>query len=234
MDETWIYHPHPDEHGARLRLHAPSCEANLARLADPQAGVTFVPGSACADVLHGVPFVPCTAADVEAVCQCAVAEGQVAEPPFVLPPGARAAAGAVVCEPDGRVWLVAPSNGFGGYATTFPKGRVEPGVALQATAIREVWEESGLLVEPTAWLGDFSRTQTYTRFYVARRIGGHPADMGWESQAVHLVTPAIAVRLLNRATDHAVLEALMALMALEAQARAGRAAGAPAAGAPEP
>ena len=209
MDDTWIYHPHLDEHGARVRLHAPSCEANLARLADPRAGVTFVPGSACADELHGVPFAPCTAADVEAACRRVAAERGVAEPPFELPSGKRAAAGAVVREPDGRVWLVAPANGFGGDATTFPKGRVEPGMALQATAIREVWEESGLLVEPTAWLGDFSRTQTYTRFYVARRIGGHPAGMGWESQAVHLVTPADAVRLLNRATDHAVLEALL-------------------------
>jgi 8-oxo-dGTP pyrophosphatase MutT (NUDIX family) len=246
MDDTWIYHPRLDEHGARLRLHAPSCEANLARLADPLAAVTFVPGSTCADMLHGVPFAPCTAADVEAACRRVAAADQVnkaeakavteavteavaeavAEPPFVLPPGKRAAAGAVVREPDGRVWLVAPSNGFGGYTTTFPKGRVEPGVALQATAIREVWEESGLLVEPTAWLGDFSRTQTYTRFYVARRIGGHPADMGWESQAVHLVTPADAIRLLNRATDHAVLAAL------EAQERPGREDGAPWAGDP--
>ena len=213
MSDTWIWHPQPDEHGRKVRLHAPSCEANLARLADPLAGVTFVPGSVCADVLHGVPFAPCTAADVEAACRRVATAAQVAaavaEPAFVLPPGKRAAAGAVVREPDGRVWLVAPSNGFGGYAATFPKGRVEPGTALQATAIREVWEESGLLVEPTAWLGDFSRTQTYTRFYVALRIGGHPADMGWESQAVHLVTPADALRLLNRETDHAVLEALV-------------------------
>jgi 8-oxo-dGTP pyrophosphatase MutT (NUDIX family) len=234
MDDTWIYHPRLDEHGARVRLHAPSCEANLARLSDPRAGVTFVPGSACADALHGVPFVPCTAADVEAACRRVAAEGGVAagmaEPPFVLPPGKRAAAGAVVREPDGRVWLVAPSNGFGGYAATFPKGRVEPGMALQATAIREVWEESGLLVEPTAWLGDFSRTQTYTRFYMARRIGGHPADMGWESQAVYLVTPADAAALLNRTTDHAVLDALMAWVAQEG---AGHGEGAPAAGDPE-
>jgi hypothetical protein len=43
---------------------------------------------------------------------------------------------------------------------------------------------------------------------------------------VHLVTPAEAVRLLNRVTDHAVLEALMALVAQE---RAGHAAGDPAA-----
>jgi len=152
-----------------------------------------------------VTFAPCSCADVEAASRGA---GAVDEPPFVLPAGKRAAAGVVVREPDGRLWLVAPSNRFGGYEATFPKGRVEPGMPLQATAIREAWEESGLLVEPTAWLGDFSRTQTYTRFYLARRVGGHPADMGWESQAVHLVTPAHAVRLLNRATDHAVLAAL--------------------------
>jgi hypothetical protein len=33
--------------------------------------------------------------------------------------------------------------------------------------------------------------------------------MGWESQAVHLVTPDEARRLLNRETDQAVLAALL-------------------------
>jgi 8-oxo-dGTP pyrophosphatase MutT (NUDIX family) len=203
MDDTWTYHPQADEQGRRLRLHAPSCEANLASLADPRADLTFIPGSTCAELLNGVPLCRCPLPDLDAGAAAAIAE-----PPFRLPAGKRAAAGAVVIEPDGRLWLVAPSNGFGGYQATFPKGRVEPGVSLQATAVKEVWEESGLLVELTAFLGDFSRTQTYTRFYLARRVGGHPAGMGWESQAVHLVTPARARQLLNRETDHAVLEAV--------------------------
>lgn len=207
MNDTWTWHPQPDEHGRKVRLHAPSCAANLAALADPQAAVTFVPGSECAGMLAGVPLVPCTRNIVDAACLGAAA---IAEPPFILPPGKQAAAGAVVREADGRLWLVAPSNGFGGYTATFPKGRVEPGLSLQATAIREVWEESGLLVEPVAWLGDFPRTQTFTRFYIARRIGGHPAHMGWESQAVHLVTPGQAHGLLHRDTDRAVLDALSA------------------------
>jgi 8-oxo-dGTP pyrophosphatase MutT (NUDIX family) len=211
MDDTW--HPQLDEHGRKVRLHAPSCEANLAALADPQAEVTFVPGSACVGRLAGVPLVPCTRAMVDAAC---VGGTMLVEPPFLLPPGKQAAAGAVVREADGRIWLVAPSNGFGGYAVTFPKGRVEPGLPLQATAIREVWEESGLLVEPVAWLGDFPRTQTFTRFYIARRIGGHPAHMGWESQAVHLVTPTQARGLLHRDTDRAVLDALDAFEAHQA------------------
>jgi 8-oxo-dGTP pyrophosphatase MutT (NUDIX family) len=210
MNDTWIYHPHADEHGRKLRLHLPSCEANLDRLADPQAGLTFVPGSVCAGVLNGVPLARCTAEEIERAFAHASAAPLVAEPAFVLPPGKRAAAGAVVQEPDGRLWLVAPSNAFGGYQATFPKGRVEAGLPLQATAIREVWEESGLHVALTAWIGDFARTQTFTRFYLARRIGGHPADMGWESQAVHLVTPAHARQLLNRPTDHAVLDAISA------------------------
>ena len=206
MCDTWIWHPQPDEHGRKVRLHAPSCEANLDGLADPEAAVTFVPGSVCGSMLDGVALAPCGRATVDAAC---LGAAMIAEPPFVLPAGRQAAAGAVVREADGRIWLVAPSNGFGGYAVTFPKGRVEPGLSLQATAIREVWEESGLLVQPVAWLGDFPRTQTFTRFYIARRIGGHPAHMGWESQAVHLVTPRQARGLLHRDTDRAVLEALL-------------------------
>jgi 8-oxo-dGTP pyrophosphatase MutT (NUDIX family) len=135
----------------------------------------------------------------------------LAEPPFVIPAGKRAAAGAVVVEPDGRIWLVAPSNAFGGYQATFPKGRVEPGASLQATAIKEVWEESGLRVVLTAYLGDFSRTQTFTRFYLATRVSGHPGEMGWESQAVHLATVSRAYELLNRKTDHEVLDAVVRL-----------------------
>jgi 8-oxo-dGTP pyrophosphatase MutT (NUDIX family) len=209
MSDTWTYHPQLDEHGHRHPIHAPSCEAGLARLADPQAGVTFIPGSRCADTLNGVAFAPCTRAQIDAAAAADTDATALAEPPFLLPPGLRAAAGAVVAEPDGRVWLVAPSNGFGGYTATFPKGRVDPGMPPQATAIREVWEESGLRVELVAWLGDFRRTQTFTRFYVARRVGGHPGDMGWESQAVHLVTLAQAAVLLNRETDRAVLEAFL-------------------------
>jgi 8-oxo-dGTP pyrophosphatase MutT (NUDIX family) len=125
----------------------------------------------------------------------------------------RAAAGAVVVEPDGRIWLVAPSNGFGGYQVTFPKGRVDKGASMRATAIKEVWEESGLLVKLTGYLGDFVRTQTYTRFYIAHRVGGSPCDMGWESQAVHLVPISKAYGLLNRRTDRDVLKALEAFIA---------------------
>lgn len=202
-----IYHPHPDEHGRKLRLLAPSQECDLARLTDAQACVTFIPGSACGDMLNGVVLAQAAESEIEHAMWRADAK-PIEEPPFVLPAGKQAAAGAVVVEPDGRLWLVAPSNAFGGYTATFPKGRAM-GASLRATAIRETWEESGLSIVLTGWLGDFSRTQTHTRFYLARRVGGHPAGMGWESQAVHLATPAQARQLLNRSTDHAVLDAFL-------------------------
>jgi ADP-ribose pyrophosphatase YjhB (NUDIX family) len=204
------YHPHLDEHGRKVHLSKPSRASNLAQLAQPHTTVTFTPGPVEEQSLHGMALASWRPVDSGASVWEALATPVVAEPDYLLPAGMRAAAGAVVVEPDGRVWLVAPSNGFGGYQVTFPKGRVDQGTSLQATAIKEVWEESGLRVRLVAYLGDFARTQTYARFYVAHRIGGHPCDMGWESQAVHLATVAEAYRLLNRSTDRQVLDAFVA------------------------
>lgn len=204
-----VYHPQLDAEGKRVQLHAPSAPDGMERLAHADQAATFVPGRMVSGVLNGVPLatwaeVPTTAADWN---RCI--DSSLAEPPLHVPQGMQAAAGTVVVEPDGRLWLVAPSNGFGGYRATFPKGRAEPLLALQATAIKETYEESGLATAILAFIGDFTRTQTRTRFYLARRIGGTPADMGWESQAVHLVPPQQACRWLNRSTDHAVLAAAL-------------------------
>jgi 8-oxo-dGTP pyrophosphatase MutT (NUDIX family) len=118
-----------------------------------------------------------------------------------------------VIEDDGRVWLVSPTNGFGGYAATFPKGRVDPGATLQHTAIREVYEESGLIVRLEGFLIDVARTQTYTRYYIAKRIGGCPSAMGWETQAVHLVPAARLEEVAVHPNDAAIIRAARAWLA---------------------
>ena len=210
MNQTPVYHPRLDEQGRKVFLAKPSEESNLAQLADAAASATFVPTSSWQQALHGVDLASWGLSDTTASVWEELAEPAVDEPAYMLPAGMRAAAGAVVVEPDGRVWLVAPSNGFAGYQVTFPKGRVDKGATLQATAIKEVWEESGLLVKLTGYLGDFVRTETYTRFFIARRVGGTPCDMGWESQAVHLAPVSKAYGLLNRSTDRDVLKALEA------------------------
>jgi 8-oxo-dGTP pyrophosphatase MutT (NUDIX family) len=100
------------------------------------------------------------------------------------------AAGAVIFEPDGRVWLYEPTNHYCGYQQTFPKGTVGAGDSFEATAAREAFEETGLLVEIGAFLIDSDRSLSVTRFFLGHRIGGCPSAMGWEAQAVWLVPMA--------------------------------------------
>ncbi len=104
-----------------------------------------------------------------------------------LNPGRNAASGTVIEKADGRIWAVSPTNGYGGYVYTFPKGKVESGLRLQANTIKEAYEESGLQVRIVGLIGDFARTTSLTRYYRAVRVAGTPVDMGWEPQAAHLV-----------------------------------------------
>ncbi|WP_323141747.1 NUDIX hydrolase [Massilia phyllosphaerae] len=197
------WHPHPDENGKPVLIRQPSLPTPSATWADPACIATVIPGGDMPAVLNGI------AVSAQPLTLPADAEA-IAEPPFVLPPGMRAAAGAVVVEDDGRVWLVSPSNGFGGYSATFPKGRLNAGGTLQYTAVREVFEESGLVVRLEAYLLDVSRTQTHSRYYLARRVGGNPAQMGWESQAVHLVPAARLQEVAVHPNDVAIIRAVSA------------------------
>ncbi|MCS0592418.1 NUDIX hydrolase [Massilia norwichensis] len=203
-----IHHPCRNDDGELVVIHRPSAPTPLAHWDEGAALATAVPLCGMPASLNGVALAPAA---------LTLPEGEaVAEPPFTLPPGLRAAAGAVVLEDDGRVWLVSPTNGFGGYSATFPKGRVDAGGSLQHTAIREVFEESGLVVRLRAHLIDVRRTQTYTRYYIAKRIGGCPSSMGWETQAVHLVPAARLEEVAVHPNDAAIIDALRAWMAAQA------------------
>lgn len=127
-------------------------------------------------------------------------------------PGKAAASGVVILEDDGRVWVVSPSNAFGGYTHTFPKGKLDRGLSLRANALKEGFEESGLRVVLTDFLCDVQRSTSVTRYYTARRVGGHPASMGGETQAVHLVPHALLAQFVAHPNDKLVLQALQALM----------------------
>lgn len=201
-------HPCPDDKGNPVVIHTPSTPTALAAWNEPSELATVVPGGALPALLNGIPLAPWTAVPDTAAGWAALADrALLEEPPYVLPAGMSAAAGAVVVEDDGRVWLVAPSNRFGGYSATFPKGRTDSGAGLHCTAIRETFEEAGLQVQLVAFLADSLRTLTYTRYYIARRIGGTPAAMGWETQAVHLAPAAQLDRVATHPNDAPVIEA---------------------------
>ncbi len=198
------YHPQLNDQGMKVLLHHPSVEGEPEAWLNASHVARAIPGGWLPQAINGVPFAswkqaPTTAAGWKTV------PGQdqsLIEPPFHTRSGMKSAAGVVIEEADGRIWVVHPSNTFGGYQATFPKGTLEEDLPMQAVAIKETFEESGLQVEITGYLLDMDRSRSRTRYYRARRVGGTPADCGWESQAVSLVPANRLYSLLNRSVDH--------------------------------
>jgi 8-oxo-dGTP pyrophosphatase MutT (NUDIX family) len=204
-----VYHPKPDDAGKPVLLKTPSKPTLPTTWNDPSSVASVIPGGNIPAQINGIPFAEWSdVPESPAAWNNVAGQAAIDEPPFDCPKGKAEAAGVVVREPDGRIWLVAPSNGYAGYRATFPKGRIEKGVSRQANAIRETFEEAGLQVAITAFLADSNRSLTYTRYYLARRVGGTPAAMGWESQAVHLVPRDKLCQFLNHANDQPLIKVL--------------------------
>ena len=206
--------PQPDYHPAKgpgnmpIWIDRPTTPTNYFEMTNPQETATFVPGEHVPGSLNNVPFEPWWDAPETDKAWNRV-EGQNPELDAIPfdPQGKTAGAGVVIMEPDGRIWLTAPTNEYGGYKATFPKGTAEYGANMQATAIREAFEETGLKVRLVGLLGDFDKTTSRARIYLAERVGGTPAEMGWESQGVHLATKEEAAKLLNQPVDKPILDA---------------------------
>lgn len=205
-----VKHPHPDDHGKPVTLTAPTVPSALSAWSDANSLACVVPNGPMPAGLGGVAFEPwAKAPDTLAGWALMAAEGTIDEPDFIVKAGVKRSAGVVIREQDGRVWLVAPSNGFGGYQHTFPKGTLGDGLSAQATALKETYEETGLRVRLISHLVDVTRTTGVSRYYLAERFGGTPSNMGWESQAVLLVPEADLLDCLNSPLDHKIVAALL-------------------------
>lgn len=200
-------HPRLDDQGKPVVIHHPSTATPVSTWGNSAAVAAALPNGDMPAELNNVPFVAWQAPFDDAGWDVLARSMPFHEPEFVCPAGLKPAAGAVVIEPDGRCWAVAPTNRFGGHAHTFPKGRTD-GRSLKATALVEVFEEAGLAVELTAWLCDVDRSVTRTRFYLAQRTGGTPAAQGWESQNVVLAPVSELRKLLTHPGDQQVLDAM--------------------------
>ena len=204
------WHPKNGENGKPVIIHKPHHASAPSTWHNPDAVATFTPGGDVPLSLNGVPIRkwkdhPRTAEGWE---YHSGVDPSLEEPPFRLPPGKHAGAGVVIREPDGRVWLASPTNQFGGYHATWPKGSVDPGESMQAAACRETFEETGLQIEIVGFIGDFDKTTSRARMYLARRVGGSPVEAGWESQSMHLVPIGKLYDILNMSNDHAIAEAI--------------------------
>ena len=203
-----MWHPRRDDQGQPVWLFKPSLPTESSTWSDAPALARVVPDGTMPGVLNALPCAPWRQAPQDIAAWEALARTMpVDEPPFDAPQGFKKAAGVVVREPDGRVWVVAPSNAFGGYPATFPKGGMD-GKSARATALVEAFEETGLQVRLTGFLVDALRSTSYTRYFLAERIGGTPAAMGWESQAVMLVPLALLSQVLNSPKDLPIIAAL--------------------------
>lgn len=202
------HHPELDHEGKPVLIKQPTHASAPSTWHNGDAVATFVPGGDCPLELNGVPLRrwrdhPTTAEGWD-YSDCI--DEDLVEPAFHVTPGKSVAAGVVIEEKDGRVWVIHPTNAFGGYIASWPKGGIEEGMSLQATAAKEAWEESGLKIKITGFLMDVERTTSKARFYRAVRAGGTPTDVCFESQAVSLVPKGLLYELLNMKTDHGIAE----------------------------
>lgn len=116
----------------------------------------------------------------------------------------RDSGGAVVIE-KGQVLLV---QGYHGWS--FPKGKIEPGETLKETAIREIWEETGIRVKvdnhfravvPSAKPGD---TRTVT-FFLGKSLEGLKEPVPDEVEYAAWYPIQKALELVRYAPDREVL-----------------------------
>lgn len=212
-DSLYI-HPKEGDSGETVLIKKPTIPSDPATWHDNQRMAVFVPNGSAPVELNGIPIqawkdMPQTQAEWDESGLLAPTLNEPSAEDSHLP----WASGIITIETDGRIWMVSPTNRFGGYETTFPKGKLDKGrLSLQANAVKECFEESGLKVRITGYLGDFKRTTSITRLYLGERIGGDPTDMDWESQAVRLVPRPEWADHLKNPSDLPVLAALLKLL----------------------
>jgi 8-oxo-dGTP pyrophosphatase MutT (NUDIX family) len=111
--------------------------------------------------------------------------------------------GGIVIDATGRLLLRKPVGEFDGYAWTFPKGKGSDEEGQEATALREVREETGVEAEivggriPYVFRGGTSGTV----YYLMRPVKDHEDYDRTETAQVVWVTPAEARTLIARSAN---------------------------------
>ena len=130
--------------------------------------------------------------------------------------------GGVLVNDLGHVLLRRVTNNFGGYVWSWPKGRPDPGESPEATALREVHEETGHQTEIICQLpGTFVGGLTQNTMYLMRPWG-EPGPFCWETSEVRWVDPEDAPALIALTTHKTGRDRDLAILgaAIEAMRRA--------------
>ncbi len=113
-------------------------------------------------------------------------------------------AGGVVFDRAGRVALVRQRDRRARLRWTLPKGRLERGESPDEAAIREVYEETGIVTRLLGAIGVYDTKRRRTHYFrmLAWRDHGRFDD---ETEEVRFVKPERALRLLRSRRDRTVL-----------------------------
>jgi 8-oxo-dGTP diphosphatase len=76
--------------------------------------------------------------------------------------------GAIITDPAGRLLLIKRGHEPEAGRWSLPGGRIEPGESDEQALVREVWEETGLVVTPGRLVGTVDRPQPDGRVLVIR------------------------------------------------------------------
>lgn len=122
--------------------------------------------------------------------------------------------GGVLINRTGQVLLREPANHYDGYVWTFAKGRPDPGETPEQTALREVFEETGLLASIISVIPEvFAGSTTSNVFFLMEPVGApqafshETASIRWAREAEAKDLIAKTTNTLGRKRDLAILEA---------------------------
>lgn len=185
LEQLKQYHPKVDEFGNKFELEQPHIPTDVSNIFDSTKHATIIPDQTnLPKQLNKIAF---SSYKHKGSWNKVEGQGTFEEPPIPVS-DKPLATGVIIHEKDGRIWTLSPSNKFGGYTNIIgPKGKLETGLNPRANAIKEAHEETGLKVHLVGHAHDVERSTSMTRYYHGIRVGGTPSDMGWETQAVHLV-----------------------------------------------
>jgi 8-oxo-dGTP diphosphatase len=104
------------------------------------------------------------------------------------------------------------ANHYDGYVWTFPKGRCNSNETPEETALREVFEETGVIARIVSSIpGDFIGGTTMNRYYLMEPIA-ETGKFDWETNAIYWATIEEAFRLINKTTNEVGLKRDLAVL----------------------
>jgi hypothetical protein len=115
--------------------------------------------------------------------------------------GRRIAYGGVVFNGEGKILLREPKNHFDGYVWTFPKGSPNRGESPEDTALREVFEETGIRAKINGRLPGNYEGGTSNNIYFLMSMIEDTGKLDDETKSIYWAAPSEAEEMLTKTSN---------------------------------